>query len=224
MEPLSGPPASTAQEDREIEWQFAAADLVAVRRWLLAHPEIASFRIEPRPTLRLHDTYLDTTDWRVFRAGFALRLRERPGQAEATLKGLRSAREDLADRLEITEALPTGTTLAASQGPLARRVLTFTAGVALAPLFQVKTLRDRFSVRAPAHTVEAAEIALDDTVIEAPAGTDRLLRVEIEAKRDSLETLADLAATLKRACALTPAPSNKFAAGLRVAGLHPPGN
>jgi triphosphatase len=60
---------------RELEWQLAAPDLIAVRRWLAEHEAIDGLRIEPRPAITLHDTYFDTDDWRMHRAGFALRVR-----------------------------------------------------------------------------------------------------------------------------------------------------
>jgi len=58
------------------------------------------------------------------RAGFALRLRDKDGRSEATLKGLRSARDDAADRREITEPLSAGTAKALGRvtGPVGARV------------------------------------------------------------------------------------------------------
>src|SRR6185437_2177057 len=95
-----------------------------VRRWLGRHSILDGLAIERLSTQQLHDTYLDTPDWRIFRAGFALRLRDKQGKAEATLKGLRSARKDVADRRELTEPLPDGgiKALALASGPVGSRV------------------------------------------------------------------------------------------------------
>ena len=61
----------------EIEWQFDALDLRPVERWLATLPTLAvetddggtvtALAQTPR---RLVDSYLDTDDWRVARAGF----------------------------------------------------------------------------------------------------------------------------------------------------------
>ena len=97
---------ATTQHQREIEWQLAARDLALVRQWLSDHSAYGAFTIEPRPARTIYDTYLDTDDWRFHRAGFALRLRDVPGQAEATLKDLTPATEGLRVRREINEMLP----------------------------------------------------------------------------------------------------------------------
>jgi hypothetical protein len=62
----------------EVEWQFDALDLRPVERWLATLPTLAvetdgggtvtALAQTPR---RLVDSYLDTDDWRVARAGSA---------------------------------------------------------------------------------------------------------------------------------------------------------
>jgi len=93
--------APAAHLHQEIEWQLAARDLTQVRQWLSDHSGFAGFTIEPRPSRTIYDTYLDTEDWRFHRAGFALRLRDVPGQAEATLKDLAPGSDGLRIRREI---------------------------------------------------------------------------------------------------------------------------
>jgi len=84
---------------REVEWQLACTDLKSVRRWLADHGTIDGLVLEPRTTLQIFDTYLDTEDWRIHRAGFALRIRSGTGKPQATLKSLHSASAELADRV-----------------------------------------------------------------------------------------------------------------------------
>ena len=48
-----------------------------------ARREDASPSLVPKPTVSLVDTYLDTPDWRLHRAGFSLRLRQNDGEARA---------------------------------------------------------------------------------------------------------------------------------------------
>src|SRR5271156_1680998 len=94
-----------AKDGREVEWQLACTDLNPVRRWLAEHGTIDGLILEPRSTLQIFDTYLDTDDWRIHRAGFALRIRSGCGKPEATLKSLHSASAEVADRRELSEPL-----------------------------------------------------------------------------------------------------------------------
>jgi len=88
--PHPSPQGSGHKDGREVEWQLASTDLASVRRWLDDHGTIDGLVLEPRSTLKIFDTYFDTDDWRIHRAGFALRIRSEDGKAEATLKSLRS--------------------------------------------------------------------------------------------------------------------------------------
>src|SRR5882762_4095833 len=93
------------KDGREVEWQLASTDLGPVRRWLADHGTIGGLVLEPRSTQQIFDTYLDTDDWRIHRAGFALRIRSESGKAEATLKSLHSASAEVADRRDLSETL-----------------------------------------------------------------------------------------------------------------------
>ena len=60
-----------------------------------------------RTPRRLVDSYLDTDDWRMARAGFVLRTRRRGRHDEVTLKDTRPAEGNgLRHRLEVTEVVP----------------------------------------------------------------------------------------------------------------------
>ena len=210
---------------REIEWQLAVPDLGVVRRWLQEHKKIGALLIQVRPQQILRDTYLDTGDWRIFRADFALRLRETSDGAEANLKSLHSAREGLADRQEITEpASEPNDWLRTKHGPVGARVRAIADGVPLKSLFTVHTKRERFAVHNPLHPADIGEIALDETEFRSPANASlgHLQRVEVEALGPPLAALQRLVDTLQEQCGLEPAPETKFAVGLRLAGLVPP--
>jgi triphosphatase len=224
--PASG--AGTAGVDaRELEWQLAAPDLEGVRRWLEEHPHLDRLSIAPLPPQHLHDTYLDTEDWRLFRAGFALRLREKDGHLEATLKGLRSARDDAADRREISEPLAGDGTraLARAAGPVASRVHDVAGRTPLRTLFELRNSRRRFAVRSLDSAAALGEIALDEARFSRADGHRRtmvLTRVELEASGPDPAPLERLAHRLRTECGLHPATENKFAVGLRSAALVPP--
>ncbi|HET9108930.1 MAG TPA: CHAD domain-containing protein [Steroidobacteraceae bacterium] len=212
---------------REVEWQLAAPDLGVIQRWLDRHSAADTWTIEPLPPQQLHDTYLDTEDWRLFRAGFALRVRERGGRVEATLKGLRSARDDLADRREITEQLPGSgpRVLEHAQGPVGSRVRDIAGVKPLRTLFQVRTSRQRYAVRSRKPAADLGEIALDEARFTRSDGHRRpmiLTRVELEAAGSDAGPLEQLAQRLRTECELHPASENKFVVGLRSASLEPP--
>src|SRR6516165_11884213 len=85
-----------ADEPVEIEWQFDALDLRPVERWLASLPTLAvetddagTITALAKAPRRLVDTYLDTDDWRMARAGFVLRTRRRGRHDEVTLKDTR---------------------------------------------------------------------------------------------------------------------------------------
>jgi CHAD domain-containing protein len=214
-------------EPRELEWQLAATDLGVIRHWLGRHSVLDGLIIEPLPTQQLHDVYLDTEDWRVFRAGYALRVRDKDGRFEATLKGLRSSRDDVADRLELTEPLAEGRVkaLARAAGPVASRVRDVVGVKPLRRLFEVRTSRERFAVRSGEPDRDVGELALDEAQFSRAYGHRRpmvLRRVELEALDRDCTALEGLAARLRTDCGLQPASENKFAAGLRSASLEPP--
>src|SRR6202022_3611301 len=164
------PHPTTPREDpsykdgREVEWQLASTDLALVRRWLEDHGTIDGLVLEPRSTLKIFDTYFDTDDWRIHRAGFALRIRSEDGKSEATLKSLRSNSTEMADRREVSEALESteSESIARSTGPVGTRVHAVSGAHPLQPLFEVHTSRQRYAVHAADNEQPLGEIALDE--------------------------------------------------------------
>ena len=88
----------------ETEWQFDAVHLAPVQRWLGQHAE-GTIRVEPAGTRSLVDTYLDTSDLRIYRAQRSLRLRRVGRATEITLKAHAPAVAGVRSREEITERL-----------------------------------------------------------------------------------------------------------------------
>jgi triphosphatase len=210
---------------REVEWQLACTDLGSVRRWLADHVTIDGLVLEPRSTLQIFDTYLDTDDWRIHRAGFALRIRSESGRLEATLKSLHSASSGIADRRELSETLENSQcdSIRQSIGPVGTRVHAVSGARALLPLFEVRTSRQRFAIRRENEAQQLGEIALDETVISHPHGEPHtsLQRVEVEALTEAHEPLQSLVKTLRSDCALEAASDTKYSHGLKSVGLAP---
>jgi triphosphatase len=171
------------KDGREVEWQLASTDLGSVRRWLADHGTIDGLVLEPRSTLQIFDTYLDTDDWRIHRAGFALRIRSESGKSEATLKSLHSTSAEVADRRELSETVENSESesIRQSTGPVGARVHAVSGAHALLPLFEVRTSRQRFAIRREDESQQLGEIALDDTVISRPHGEPQtsMQRVEV---------------------------------------------
>lgn len=214
-----------AKDGREVEWQMVAPDLEAVRRWLTGHAELDGMSLEPCQPQEIRDVYLDTDDWRIFRAGYALRTRVNEGRNEITLKALRSVRRDVADRRELTEPLQSGELdgLARSSGPVGNRVHAVTGGHALRPLFEVRTRRERFALRSDAAKAELAEIALDESLILRSDGepSASCQRVEVEALCEDRDPLERLVEAMGAGCGLEPAHQSKYELGLTSVGLAP---
>ena len=220
------PPRTLRKAGREVEWQLACTDLGSVSRWLREHGTIDGLTLEPRTTQQIFDTYLDTDDWSIHRAGFALRVRSESGTSEATLKSLHSASTEVADRLELTETLESSDSEAIRElvGPVGARVSAVSGARALLPLFELRTSRQRFAVRKSGEPSPLGEIALDETVISRPHGEPQasMLRVEVEALTEVHGPLRSLVKTLRSNCALEAASDTKYSLGLKSVGLAPP--
>src|SRR6202171_1292716 len=216
---------SAHKDGREVEWQLASTDLGSVRRWLADHGTIGGLVLEPRSTLQIFDTYLDTDDWRIHRAGFALRIRSESGISEATLKSVRSASTEIADRRELSETLENSQSesLRHSIGPVGTRVHAVSGAHALLPLFEVRTSRQRFAIRRENEAQQLGEIAVDEAVISRPHGEPKtsMQRVEVEALTEAHEPLQSLVKTLRSDCALEEASDTKYSQGLKSVGLAP---
>ncbi len=217
----------------EIEWQFDALDLRPVERWLASLPTLAvetggsgTITALARTPRRLVDSYLDTDDWRMARAGFVVRTRHRGRQDEVTLKDMRPAdTSGLRQRLEVTEVLPPpGVSALGAEGPVGRRVRAIVGSRPLREVLQVRTRRRPFALRVGG--VDAAEVALDDTMIVVGTGQRpmKLRRVEVEVRPEWVDALAPMVEQLRASCGLQPAKLSKFEAGLLALGHEVPGS
>jgi len=228
-----GEPPGDEQDPIEIEWQFDALDLRPVERWLAGLPTIAvetgdggtvtALAGTPR---RLVDSYLDTDDWRIARAGFVVRTRRRGRHDEITLKDTRPAEgSGLRQRLEVTEVLPaSGVAALGAEGAVGRRLHAIVGSRRLREVLQVRTRRRPFALRVGG--VDAAEVALDDTMIVVGGGQRpmQLRRVEVEVRPEWLEALEPIVDQLRASCGLQPASLSKFEAGLLAVGQEIPGS
>ena len=219
-------------EPDEMEWQFDALDLRPVERWLATLPTLS---VEPyeqttitasaQPPQRLVDSYFDTDDWRMANAGFVVRTRRHGRHDEITLKTAPWAEgAGLRQPLEACEELPaSGVSDIGPDGPVGRRLHAIAGRKPIRPVLQVRTRRRSFALRIDGG--DAAEIALDDTVIVVGNGQRpmQLRRVEVRVFHEWMDALGPLVLQLRAACGLQPATLSKFEAGLLARGVVIPG-
>ena len=216
------------RDQQEIEWQFDALDVRPVGRWL-ENGVGEDPAIVPGETREISDTYLDTEDWRIYQAGYALRIRRVKGKnrAEATMKLLASEGEapGLRSRREISEPLdsPDPEAFDDDSGPVGKRIGALFGPKKLRTLFEIQTHRNTFGLILEGSEVGA--VALDETNIplENDAEPTHVRRVEIEVEPDAVLRLEPFVERLRYACRLSPASASKYEAGLFARGLAPPG-
>lgn len=217
---------------QEVEWQFDALDVRPVGRWLENGTGEQNLSVTSAETREISDTYLDTEDWRVHRAGYALRIRRTKGKSkpEATMKLLASEngapglQPGLKSRREISEALDNvrPEALEAASGPVGERVRVLAGQKSLRPLFEVKTHRSTY--RLALEGSDVGEVVLDETVIPLENGAEsaRLRRVEVEVEPEAISRLEPFVERLRDECRLSPAAASKYESGLFARELTPP--
>jgi triphosphatase len=216
------------QDHQEVEWQFDALDVRPVSRWLQGDWQGRNPSVVSGGTRGLSDDYFDTEDWRIYRAGYALRIRHKGEErrAEATLKRLASenGKTGFRNRREISEPLDSADpkVLSDAPGPVGDRVRSLTGPKALRLLFEVKTRRSTHDLMLDG--VRAGEIALDETAIplEEEAEPARLRRVEVEVEPEAFDQLEPFVERLREECRLSPAVASKYESGLFARGVSLP--
>src|SRR5687768_2288149 len=168
----------SATDHQEIEWQFDAGELESVEGWLgRQYSGSSGLIVAPESTLEITDTYYDTDDWRFYRAGYALRVRNTDGDVEATMKSLTPAEGSLRRRREISEPLSDDNlaTLKVAGGAVGGRSRTLVGGREMRPLFRLETYRQGFALLlegsdSDQEDVRIGEISLDTS--EIPLGEE----------------------------------------------------
>jgi triphosphatase len=209
----------------ETEWQFDAIDVRPVERWLEEVQGGTEPSVAVGSTSTIVDTYLDTEDWRLYRAGYSLRIRRKRGAVEATLKSLAEGDDGLRRRTEFTEALVGGDAgvLLDASGPVGTRTRLAAGTMPLVPLFDVRTRRREYRLAIDGDS--AGEIAVDRTTIPLGDGREaaRIRRIEVEVPEPLVAAMAPFVESLRSEAGLQPATLSKYQAGLLATGLRPMG-
>jgi triphosphatase len=218
---IEEPPATDHQE---IEWQFDAEELEPVEGWLGRHaPGSSGPTVAPNSTVGITDSYYDTDDWRLYRAGYALRVRETEDEVEATMKSLEPAEGSLRKRREISEPLKDDkpATLRKSRGPVGSMSRKIIGTRELRRLFEIRTRRQRFALQLDGST---GEVSLDASEIPVGEESVDLRRVEVEIDTAPGHELHGFVDEMRSAFDLTPATRSKYETGLYASGLDPAGD
>ena len=238
-------------DHQEIEWQFDAPDLESVNGWLEEQSSAFGLAVVPAQTKQLVDTYYDTEDWRIYRAGYALRVRRDGRRVEATMKSLAPPEDGgLKRRREISEPLRSGglKPLMTARGPVGERLRLLARMRDLRRLFEVRTRRKTFELRPEADGQDSlsgevvvgpegdirrkendsdggavlAEISLDESEFSGYGERASLNRIEVEVvDAGSYGGVTGFVDGMRGSLGLRPTETSKFGAGLAVAGLSP---
>jgi hypothetical protein len=228
-----------SEQPREVEGVLlvCADDQEAAGRKVAGLEAVGRFELRPRPAQRIRDVYLDTGDGALAAAKVAFRVRELDGQPLLTLKADPVRSGLAAERLELEAPWSAGA-LGTALEELRRRGIGLPdppegagAGEPLADLsgLGLRPTQTRETARTPRDVLDkgqaggpVAELTVDDVGYQLPAGTARLLEVEVEAKGPGgLETVQALLEALAEAFPsdLKPWPFGKLATGRAVERL-----
>ena len=238
-------------DHQEIEWQYEAPyGLEKVEEWLGGQKggsERSGLTVLGCSSKELVDTYYDTGDQRLYRAGHALRIRREGwgGKYEATMKSpfsVSGAAGNLRRWREISEPLKSGgiDALLEAPGPVGERLRALVGPREVRPIFEVRTRRQTFDLvldsqvadqekASPGSFVDVlrvGEISLDLSEILTVTGGEsvRLARVEVEVDASATKIAPELESFVKameKVLGLRPAATSKYEAGLFATGQGP---
>ncbi len=205
----------------EIECKLIARDASALAGVRQALQDVcSSVRRLGREVIR--DAYLETPDWRLYRAGYACRIRRTtrraPGRAVLGLKSLQRPRRGVSMREELERIVPSSrcrrglsSDALRREGELGAKILGILEGRKVCVIFRIRNRRETYAV----HFGKGlrAEVSLDDFTLLAGARRQRLAEVEIEIKRGTPQELRKLAGLLRRRVGLSAATRAKFKRG-----------
>jgi len=203
---------------RELEAKLVVTDEETFQA-LLAVREIGRLRVRPGELRLQQDTYVDTRSLRLFRSGYACRLRHVGHRAFATLKGLGGAAGALHEREEFEAEIDNpsiGALLRMTSAP-GRQARWLAGGEQVVPLFTAVTLRQLAGVSDG--RADCLEMALDRARFFGPAGELLFLEVELESLDGDRPLLERAALELRQRFGLTASGLSKFERGLRWAGV-----
>ncbi len=211
----------------ETEWQFESA--APPDRWLRRAAVPEDFVLGSTKSEAIVDVYYETADWRLVRAGYALRLRTVGNRREVTLKHVGAPdatprrRRELTTVVDLSDAdVAPARMLERVGGPLADRIAAITGAHPVHALVELRTGRRVAPILR--HGRVLGELALDVTQVVGDDGSPaaRLYRVEVELAPGVLDAeLEPFVTGIGTSAALKPATHSKLDEALRARDLVP---
>ena len=205
---------------REVEFKLIAPSAGVLCR-VPAVLKSWGFHLGPARRQRVRDVYLDTPDFRFYRAGLACRLRIVDGAAALSLKTLAPQAGGLASREECTEKLRRiprspirrlpGTAIVARMDSRGRQT-------AVRVLFELRQQRTTWKARSAA----GLDLAISADTVRFPDSRTWFYELELELVRGNARSLRAIGRRLGRHLALVPDKISKFERGLKHSRLEMP--
>jgi hypothetical protein len=204
----------------------------ARRVWSLRN--VSTFRLEPRRALDLRDTYFDTPDRRLSKAGHSLRVRRGDRTLLVALKGPSNwMAEGAPQRTEVElrwspETLSQLRKLLTSEGISLKRPESASGRpervlreMGLIVLLDRATRRIQRVVKRDPSNKMSALLSIDGVTDTVDSSKVRHYEIEVEAKGSDLSSVASLTEELRKAIgpSLAPFPHSKLAIGLALREL-----
>jgi len=202
----------------EIEAKFTLPDRDVFQR-LMSVDRLAGFSLSAGRVKQVRDTYLDTVERLILRAGYACRRREQSEGILITLKGLGGAQGAVHRREELQVLISSDLPPAQwSPSSVRDRVLQLIGSAPLLPLFELQQLRTVRLMTQGERPV--AELSLDDVQVKAGNREQVYLEMEVELKSQGIEDdLSIIVACLRDEWQLKPEPLSKFERALTLETL-----
>ena len=194
----------------EIEVKLAIPDEETYRR-LQQAGQLAGFKLSPAQIKEVHDSYWDTADLAIKKAGYSCRKREYNGSRIVTLKQLEGAKGAVHKREEFEVSLAGDEPPAQwPDGPARDLILQFTNHEPMFRLFDLRQVRVVRCMSSPGERT-VAELSLDEVRLQVNEREQVYFELEVELLPEGTEhDLAMIQDCLEREWALTPESRSKF--------------
>jgi inorganic triphosphatase YgiF len=174
------------------------------------------------------DTYFDTADFAILRAGWTYRCRQRDGHNTLNLKACGTQDGNVFVRQEIDQPLADFTAPDSTElppGPVQERLTRIVDGQPRHKLFSVTSRRRVYVLSRPGDNAVRLELDLDQTRILATRRNKRapgafaFSELELEHESGDTGVMSEVAAALRDRARLVPSQYSKFDRGVQAAGL-----
>ena len=199
-------------------WRFETDNPGAVEHWLTDHTAGLGYTLADPSAENWADSYYDTADWRLYRAGYSLRLRSQGDTHTLSLQPLASKGDGLVEHLKT----PPRGALPKVAGPLGRRARAIAGSRALEPRVTMRAERRTFGLTHRDKVV--GDVVLDSLMQPADNGVAAGAFGRLEIRLNSGRKGAAVERLVQELCEgtrLSGTTTSVFASVLAWSGLDP---